>query len=89
MVANLRGKKMHTCQDHEVRYFLITNRRSTLKCKHKTLLKGNYNMMLTTRNITSRTPEGSCHMKYTILCNEEKINKPSTSRYLTARPNHK
>jgi hypothetical protein len=28
--------------------------------------------MLTTRNITSRTPQGSCHMKYTNLCNEEK-----------------
>jgi hypothetical protein len=28
--------------------------------------------MLTTWNITSRTPQGSCHMKYTNLCNEEK-----------------
>jgi hypothetical protein len=29
-------------------------------------------MMVTTQNITSRTPQGSCHMKYTNLCNEEK-----------------
>jgi hypothetical protein len=28
--------------------------------------------MLTTKNITSRTPQGSCHMKYTNLCNKEK-----------------
>ncbi len=39
-------------------------------------------MMLTTRNITLRTPQGSCHMKYTNLCNEEKKTKPSTPRYL-------
>jgi hypothetical protein len=60
-----------------------------LKCKHKSLLKGNYNMMLTTRNITSKTPQGFCHMKYTNLCNEEKRTKPSTPRYLTKRLNHK
>jgi hypothetical protein len=35
-------------------------------------------MMLTTQNITLRTPQGSCHMKYTNLCNEEKRNKPLT-----------
>jgi len=29
-------------------------------------------MMLTTWNITLRTFQGSCHMKYTNLCNEEK-----------------
>jgi len=29
-------------------------------------------MMLTTQNITSKTPQGSCNMKYTNLCNEEK-----------------
>jgi len=52
-------------------------------------LKGNYNMMLTTQNITSKTPQGSCHMKYTNLCNEENRDKPSTLRYLTTRPNHK
>jgi hypothetical protein len=46
-------------------------------------------MMLTTWNITSRTPQGFYHMKYTNLCNEEKITKPSTPRYLTKRPNHK
>jgi hypothetical protein len=46
-------------------------------------------MMLTTWNITSKTPQGSCHMKYTNLCNEEKRTKPSTSRYLTEKPNHK
>jgi hypothetical protein len=43
-------------------------------------------MMLMTWNITSRTPQGSCHMKYTNLCNEEKRAKPLT---LTKRPNHK
>jgi hypothetical protein len=37
----------------------------------------------------SRTPQGSYHMKYTNLCNEEKILKPSTPRYLTKKPNHK
>jgi hypothetical protein len=52
-------------------------------------LKGNYNMILTTQNITSRTPQGSYHMKYTNLCDEEKRAKPSTPRYLTKRPNHK
>jgi hypothetical protein len=41
-------------------------------CKHRTLLKGNYNTMLTTQNITSKTPQGSYHMKYTNLCNEKK-----------------
>jgi hypothetical protein len=46
-------------------------------------------MMLTTQNITSRTPQGICHMKYTNLCNEEKRNKPLTPRYLTTKPNHK
>jgi hypothetical protein len=45
-------------------------------------------MMLTTQNITSRTPKGYSHMKYTNLCNEEKRHKPSTPRYLTTRPNH-
>jgi len=68
---------------------LLTNRRSTLKCKHKFLLKRNYNMMLITQNITSRTPQGSCHVKYTNLCNEKKRTKPSTPRNLTKRPNHK
>jgi len=29
-------------------------------------------MMFTTWNITFRTPQGSCHMKYTNLCNEKK-----------------
>jgi hypothetical protein len=28
--------------------------------------------MFTTQNTTSRTLQGSCHMKYTNLCNEEK-----------------
>jgi len=46
-------------------------------------------MMFTTRNITSRIPQGSCHMKYTNLCNEEKKAKPLTPSYLTERPNHK
>jgi len=46
-------------------------------------------MMFTTQNITSRTPQGFCHMKYTNLCNEEKRTKPSTPRYLTKRLNHK
>jgi hypothetical protein len=46
-------------------------------------------MMLTTWNITSKTPQGSCHMKYKNLCNEEKKAKSSTLRYLTKRPNHK
>jgi hypothetical protein len=45
-------------------------------------------MMLITRNITSRTPQGSCHMKYTNLCNEEKRVNPLTPRYLTTKPNH-
>jgi hypothetical protein len=44
-------------------------------------------MMLTTQNITSRTPQGSYHMKYTNLCNEEKRSKPSTPRYLTTTNN--
>jgi hypothetical protein len=43
-------------------------------------------MMFTTQNTKSKTPQGSCHMKYTNLCNEEKRNKPSTLRYLTTRP---
>jgi hypothetical protein len=46
-------------------------------------------MMLTTWNITSKTPQGFCHMKYINLCNEEKRIKPSTPRYLTKRPNLK
>jgi hypothetical protein len=50
---------------------MLTNRRS-LKCKHKSLLKGNYNIMLTTQNTTSKILQGSYHMKYTNLCNEEK-----------------
>jgi hypothetical protein len=45
--------------------------------------------MLTTQNTTSRTLQGSCHMKYTNLCNEENRGKPSTPSYLTKRPNHK
>jgi hypothetical protein len=32
-------------------------------------------MMLTEWNITSRTPQGSCHIKDTKLCNEEKRSK--------------
>jgi hypothetical protein len=52
-------------------------------------LKGKQNMMLTTWNITSRTPQGSHHIKYTNLCNEEKKTKPSTPKYLTEKPNHK
>jgi hypothetical protein len=59
------------------------------QCKHKSLLKRNYNIILTTQNTTSRTLQGSCHKKYTNLCNEKKRNKPSTPRYLTTRPNHK
>jgi len=35
-------------------------------------LKGNYNMMLTTQNITSRTLQSFCHMKYTNLCNKKR-----------------
>jgi hypothetical protein len=46
-------------------------------------------MMPTTWNTTSKTPQGSCHMKYTNLCNEKKRAKPSTPRYLTKRPNQK
>jgi hypothetical protein len=46
-------------------------------------------MMFITQNITLRTPQGSYHMKYTTLCNEEKRTKPSTPNYLTKRPNHK
>jgi hypothetical protein len=46
-------------------------------------------MMLITSNITSRTLQGSCHMKYTNLCIEEKTTKPSTPRYLNKKPNHK
>jgi hypothetical protein len=46
-------------------------------------------MMLTTWNITSITPQGSYHMKYTNLWNEEKRTNPSTPRYLTKIPNHK
>jgi hypothetical protein len=60
-----------------------------LKCKHKYLLKGNYNIILTTQNTTSKTLQGSCHEKYTNLCNKKKRGKPSTPRYLTTRPNHK
>jgi hypothetical protein len=44
--------------------------------------------MFTTWNITSIT-QGSCHMKYTNLCNEEKRTKPLTPTYLTKKPNHK
>jgi hypothetical protein len=47
-------------------------------------------MMLITRNITSRTPQGYCHMKYTNLCNEEKkikhqsiLLKNQTTNYQT------
>jgi hypothetical protein len=46
-------------------------------------------MMLTTWNITSRTPQGFCHMKYTNLCNEEKRVKPTTLNNLTKIPNQK
>jgi hypothetical protein len=46
-------------------------------------------MMLTTWNITSKTLQGSCHMKYTNLCNEEKRAKQPTPRHLTKRPNQK
>jgi hypothetical protein len=60
-----------------------------LKCKHKSFWKGNQNMLFTTQNITSKTPQGSYHMKYTKLCNEEKRAKPSTPRYLTTRPHQK
>jgi hypothetical protein len=45
-------------------------------------------MMLTIQNITSRTPQGFCHMKYKNLCNEENKTKPSTPRYLTTKQNH-
>jgi len=45
--------------------------------------------MLTTWNITSRTPQGSYHIKDTNLCNEKKKAKPSTPRYLTKRLNKK
>jgi hypothetical protein len=45
--------------------------------------------MFTTQKITSRTPQGYCHMKFTNLCNEKKRNKPSTPKYLTTRLNHK
>jgi hypothetical protein len=45
--------------------------------------------MLTTWNITLRTPQGSCQMKYTNLCNEKKKTKPSTPTYLIKRPNQK
>jgi hypothetical protein len=51
--------------------------------------EGKYNIKLTTQNTTSRTLQGSCHKKYTNLCNEEKRSKPSTPRYLTTKPNHK
>jgi hypothetical protein len=46
-------------------------------------------MMLTTWNITSRTPQGSCHLKYTNLCNEKNGAKPTTPKYLIKKPNHK
>jgi hypothetical protein len=46
-------------------------------------------MMFTTRNVTSRIPQGSYDMKYTNLCNEEKRANPSTPKYLTKRLNHK
>ncbi len=46
-------------------------------------------MMLTTRNITSITPQGPCHMKYINLCNEKNRAKPSTPWYLTKSPSHK
>ncbi len=46
-------------------------------------------MMFTTWNITSRTPQGSCHIKDTNLCNEEKRVKPSTPRYSIKRLNQK
>jgi hypothetical protein len=45
--------------------------------------------MFTTWNITSKTPQGSYHMKCTNLCNEEKRSKPSTLRYLAKIPNQK
>jgi hypothetical protein len=44
--------------------------------------------MFTTQNITSITPQGSYHMKYTNLCSEEKRVKPSMLKYLTTIPNH-
>jgi hypothetical protein len=42
-------------------------------------------------NITYKTPQGSCHIKDTNFCNEEKKkkNKPSKQSYLTKRPNQK
>jgi hypothetical protein len=49
---------------------MLTNG-NIVKCKHEYLLRGIQNMMLTTWNITSRTPQGFCHMKYTNFCNEE------------------
>jgi len=38
--------------------------------------------MLTTQNITSGTPQGSSHMKYTNLCNEEKRDKPQITKLI-------
>jgi len=36
--------------------------------------------MLITRDITLKTLKGSCHMKYTNLCNEEKRNKTMNTK---------
>jgi hypothetical protein len=46
-------------------------------------------MMFTTWNITSMTFQGSCHIKDTKLCNEEKRAKPLTPRYLIKKLNKK
>jgi hypothetical protein len=46
-------------------------------------------MILTTWNIISRTFQGSCHIKDTNLCNEEKRAKPLTPRYLIEKLNKK
>jgi hypothetical protein len=45
--------------------------------------------MFTTWNITSKTPQGSYHIKDTKLCNGIKRVKPSTPRYLVKKPNQK
>jgi len=84
-----RNGERKECEEKEKKKKEMRGDQHIKVVKVRSLLKGNYNIMLLTQNTTSRTLQGSCHMKYTNLCNEEKRAKPSTPRYLTKRPNHK
>jgi hypothetical protein len=77
-------------QAHAAQIQILQNELESLKAQLVNL-KGKFSQPAShvQPDITSRIPQGSCHMKYTNLCNEEKRAKPSTLRYLTKRLNHK